>query len=102
MVVLPTPPFWFAQAIILAKCFPRRKLSKGFAHLQVVSRGTGAFRTQIVRIAVLSALRRPVTLPFEPIVGIPTFARPDVAGFLFHVKQVRADHGIVFAIDGVL
>jgi hypothetical protein len=40
VVVLPTPPFWFAQAIILAKCFPRRKLSKGSAHLQVVSRGT--------------------------------------------------------------
>src|ERR1700730_16202515 len=27
VVVLPTPPFWFAQAMILAKCFPTRNLT---------------------------------------------------------------------------
>src|ERR1700681_3889620 len=27
VVVLPTPPFWFAQAMILAKCFPTRNLA---------------------------------------------------------------------------
>src|ERR1700730_17610132 len=87
VVVLPTPPFWFAQAMILAKCFATRNLTNVWCTCKLfhVKRPPGR---QFIRIrpACSNSVSR-FTFRFEPNVGVPTFDRLNFGELLFYVKQ---------------
>jgi hypothetical protein len=76
-VVLPTPPFWFAQAMILPKCFPTRNLTNVL------------YTCKLFHVECEYSIERfvPALSRFEPIVGVPTFDRLIFTESLFHVKQ---------------
>ena len=72
VVVLPTPPFWFAQAMILAKCFPTRNLTNVMPSCKLfhVERKYCAYRAND------SPASRSDLSPFELIVGIRLLDSP--------------------------
>src|ERR1700724_138688 len=80
VVVLPTPPFWFAQAMILAKCFPTRNLTNVAASCKL-------FHVKRPQTIAVSFEDHRLRSNLDPIVGPSTFNSPIAKKNVFHVKQ---------------